>query len=199
MPVGATSRSFRLGRALCACELKTPKRPPRRKAERASFAPQTQGRGGQRKPVMSSSVASEGPSEPALFTRDFALILATQLAFGFAFSSFFLLPKFVVTELHGSPSQVGYVGALAVVAAVLASPICGKLLDRGARRPLMFWGCLLSGCGGFAFLGVTHVGGYLYVVRAVQGLAYTLYFVAAATLVADLSPAARLGQALGWF
>jgi MFS family permease len=148
---------------------------------------------------MSSAAASEEPSEPALFTRDFALILATQLAFGFAFSSFFLLPKFVVTELHGSPSQVGYVGALAVVAAVLVSPLCGKLLDRGARRPLISSGCLLSGLGALAFLGVTHVGSYLYAVRAVQGVSYTLYFVAAATLVADLSPPSRLGQALGWF
>src|SRR5689334_12555319 len=111
---------------------------------------------------MSSVVASEEPSESALFTRDFALILATQLAFGFAFSSFFLLPKFVVTELHGSPRQVGFVGATAVIAAALVSPLCGKLLDRGARRPLMFWGCLLSGLGGIAFVRVTDVGGYLY-------------------------------------
>jgi len=148
---------------------------------------------------MSSATSPDAPSEPPLFGRDFALILATQLAFGLAFSSFFLLPKFVVTELHGSPSQVGYVGALAVVAAVLVSPLCGKLLDRGTRRPLMFCGCLLSGVGALAFLGVTHVGSYLYAVRAVQGISYTFYFVAAGTLVADLSPAARLGQALGWF
>jgi MFS family permease len=148
---------------------------------------------------MSSATSSEEPGEPPLFTRDFALILATQLAFGFAFSSFFLLPKFVVTELHGSPSQVGYVGALAVVAAVLVSPLCGKLLDRGARRPLIALGCLLGGFGGFAFLGVTQVGGYLYAVRAMQGVSYTLYFVAATTLVADLAPTSRLGQALGWF
>lgn len=148
---------------------------------------------------MSSVPDTEAPSEPPLFTRDFALVLATQLAFGFAFSSFFLLPKYVVTKLHGSPSQVGYVGALAVVAAVLASPLCGKLLDRGGRRPLMFVGCLLTGVGGFAFLGVTQIGPYIYAVRALQGVAYTLYFVAAGTLVADLSPPSRLGQALGWF
>ena len=146
-----------------------------------------------------SAATAEEPPEPPLFRRDFALILATQFAFGFAFSSFFLLPKFVVTELYGSPAQVGYVGALAVVAAVLTSPACGKLLDRGGRRPLMFLGCLLSGLAALAFLGVTHVGPYMYAVRAVQGVSYTLYFVAAATLVADLSPPARLGQALGWF
>jgi MFS family permease len=148
---------------------------------------------------MSCASSSEEPSEPDLFTRDFALILATQLAFGFAFSSFFLLPKFVVTELHGSPSQVGFVGAMAVVAAVLASPLCGRLLDRGARAPIIALGCLLSGVGAIGFLGVTEVGAYLYGLRAVQGIGYTLYFVAAATLVADIVPAARLGQALGWF
>jgi MFS family permease len=148
---------------------------------------------------MSSVATSEEPPEPPLFTRDFALVLLTQVTFGIAFSSFLLLPKYVVTELHGSPSQVGYVGALAVVAAVLSSPLCGKLLDRGGRRPLMLAGCLLSGVAAFAFLGVTHIGPYLYAVRALQGISYTLYFVAAATLVADLAPAARLGQALGWF
>jgi MFS family permease len=132
-------------------------------------------------------------------TRDFALILLAQLAFGFAFSSFFLLPKYVVTELSGSPRQVGYVGALAVMASVLASPVAGKLLDRGGRRPLMFVGCTLSALAALAFLEVTRIGAYLYAVRAVQGVAYTLYFVAAATLVADLAPAARLSQALGWF
>ncbi len=148
---------------------------------------------------LSSASSSEAPSEADLFTRDFALVLATQLAFGFAFSSFFLLPKFVVTELHGSPSQVGFVGAMAVVAAVLASPLCGRLVDRGARAPIIALGCLLSGIGAIGFLGVTEVGPYLYALRALQGIGYTLYFVAAGTLVADIAPAARLGQALGWF
>ena len=148
---------------------------------------------------MSSVPTSEEPSEPPLFTRDFALILLTQVTFGIAFSSFLLLPKYVVTELHGSPSEVGYVGALAVVASVLSSPLSGRLLDRGGRRPLMLAGSVLSGLAALAFLGVTHIGPYLYAVRALQGVSYTLYFVAAGTLVADLAPAARLGQALGWF
>jgi len=150
-------------------------------------------------PPASSAADSSEAAEPPLFTRDFALVLATQLTFGFAFSSFFLLPKFVVTQLHGSPSQVGYVGALAVLAAVLVSPLCGKWVDRGSCRPFIVLGNLLSGLGAFAFLAVTEVGPYLYAVRVLQGIAYTLYFVAATTLVANISPPARLGQALGWF
>ncbi|HVY28197.1 MAG TPA: MFS transporter [Polyangiaceae bacterium] len=147
---------------------------------------------------MSSPTAAE-EAEPDLFTRDFALILLTQLAFGFAFSSFFLLPKFVVTALAGSPREVGFVGATSVVAAVLVSPLCGKRLDQGRRAPLMAWGCLLSGWAAFGFVHVSHVGAYLFALRALQGVGYTLYFVAAATLVSDLCPPARLGQALGWF
>ena len=149
--------------------------------------------------MSSSALASEEPAEPPLFTRDFALAVVAQLAFGFAFASFFLLPKYVVTALYGTPSQVGYVGGTAVVAAVLVSPWCGKLLDSGPRRPLLFVGALLTALGALAFVGVTQIGWYLYAVRALQGAAYTLYFVAAATYVADLSPASRLGQALGWF
>ncbi|HYP87280.1 MAG TPA: MFS transporter [Polyangiaceae bacterium] len=148
---------------------------------------------------MSSSVTSAESSEPPLFTRDFALLLATQLAFAFSFSSFFLLPKFVVTELHGSASQVGYVGAFAVVAAVAVSPLCGKLLDSGGRRPLLLAGCVLMGIAAFAFLGVREIGPYIYAARASQGVAYSLYCVAGTTLVADLAAPSRLTQALGWF
>jgi MFS family permease len=147
---------------------------------------------------MSSSTLAES-SEPPLLTRGFALLLATQLAFGFAFSSFFLLPKFVVTELSGSPSQVGLVGALSVFAAVLSSPLCGWLLDRGARRPLIVLGCALSGLAALPYAAVHEVGPLLYGLRLFQGVSYTLYFVGATTLVADLAPATRLGQALGWF
>lgn len=148
---------------------------------------------------MSSPSSPEGDTEPPLLTRDFALVLAVQLAFGFAFSSFFLLPKYVVTELSGSPSQVGYVSAVAVVCSVLASPACGALLDRGARRPLITLGALATALSSAAFLFVSELGPYLYAVRAAQGISFTLFFVAAGTLVADLAPPARLGQALGWF
>lgn len=140
---------------------------------------------------------SPEPGEPRLLSRDFLLVLATQLAFGFAFSSFFLLPKFVVTKLHGTPSQVGYVGALAVLMAVVGSPLAGKLLDRGPRRPLIIAGTSLSALASFAFLGVSELGPYLYAVRALQGVSATVFFVATGTLVADLAPPARLGQALG--
>jgi MFS family permease len=148
---------------------------------------------------MPPASSSEAQAEPPLFSRDLALIIAIQLAFGFAFSSFYLLPKYVVTRLGGSPSQVGYVGACSMVAAVAVSPLCGWLLDRGPRRPLIVAGSALSVLSSLAFLVVHELGPLLYAVRAAQGISFTFFFVSAGTLVADVSPPARLGQALGWF
>jgi MFS family permease len=148
---------------------------------------------------MSADTTSKAPDEPPLLTRDFALVLALQLAFGFAFSTFFLLPKYVVTELAGTASQVGYVGALSVVTAIVTAPLAGQLLARGPRRPIILLGCVMTFLTSLAFLGVGALDAYLYAVRAVQGVAFTLFFVATSTLAADLAPPARLGQALGWF
>lgn len=148
---------------------------------------------------MSDGSASEDPDEPALFSRDFALLLALQVVFGFGFSSFFLLPKYVVTELDGNAGDVGYVGALAVVTGVVLSPLAGKLLAGRPRRPLILLGSGLSVLTSLAFLRVSELGPYLYAVRAAQGVSFTLFWVATSTLVVDIAPAARLGQALGWF
>ncbi len=148
---------------------------------------------------MSSAAQPEGVGEPPLMTPAFALLLGAQLAFGFAFSTFFLLPKYVITELSGSPSQVGHVVAITVACSVLAAPAAGSWLDRGPRRPLITLGALLTALTSAACLFVDEIGLYLYAVRAVQGVSFTLFFIAAGTLVTDLAPPSRLGQALGWF
>jgi MFS family permease len=132
-----------------------------------------------------------------LFSRNLLLLLAVQMAFSLSFSAFFLLPKYVITELHGDAVDVGAVSAVAVVTAVLAAGLCGSLVDRGRRRPPMLIGAALSALCAFGFALVEDIGPMLYFLRAIQGVSSTLFLVAAATLVADLAPRARLGQALG--
>ena len=48
--------------------------------------------------------------------------------------------------------------ALAVLTAVLVSPLCGKLLDRGPRRPLILLGCVSSGLAALPYVAVTELG-----------------------------------------
>jgi MFS family permease len=140
------------------------------------------------------------PREPErLFTPAFALILATQMSFGFSFSTFFLLPKYLATELHAGPAAIGQVTAAAMVAAVLAVPWIGRAIDRYDRRSLITFGALVSAAAALALIPIREIGPALFALRAFQGVALALVFSAAATLVSDIAPAARLGQALGLF
>ncbi|HEY6556503.1 MAG TPA: MFS transporter [Polyangiaceae bacterium] len=139
------------------------------------------------------------PVVERLITPAFALIVAMQLAFGFGFSIFFLLPKYLTTSLHAGPDAVGWVSASAVVAAVLAVPLLGRAIDHYDRRYLIVAGALGSALCALCFTLVQSVGLALLLLRAVQGVSMALVFNAAATLVTDLAPPARMGQALGLF
>ena len=132
-----------------------------------------------------------------LLTRPFVLVLCVQFLFGLSYSTFFLLPKYLSREFQASASVIGAVAATALIAGVLASPITGTLLDRGARRPFITYGALANGLCGGGFALVHAVSVPLYVLRAVHGISYALVFNAIVTLAADLSPSKKLGQAIG--
>jgi MFS family permease len=135
----------------------------------------------------------------ALYTRSFVSLLLAQAAFGYAFSSFFLLPKFIVTELGRGPDAIGLVMAAFGATSVFCIPIVGALVDRIGRRPFMAAGAIVMAGTALGFLRVHEVGPLLYALRALQGVAFAMTFIASATLAADLAPPARLGQALGIF
>lgn len=135
----------------------------------------------------------------ALYTRSFLSLLLAQAAFGYAFASFFLLPKFLATELGAGPDRIGLVMAAFGATSVVFIPVVGSLVDRFGRRGFMTAGALLMATTGVGFLAVHEVGALLYGLRAVQGVAFAMTFIASATLASDLAPPERLGQALGVF
>src|SRR5690606_37401342 len=86
-------------------------------------------------PTNRSSSASQGARAP-LLTAPFVLILVATALFGLAFSSYFLLPKFLATELAADPATIGGLSAVAMFASVLFMPLVGSAVDRRVRRPL---------------------------------------------------------------
>ena len=69
---------------------------------------------------------------PALLTRSFSVLLVAQACFGYAFSSFFLLPKFMANQLHAGPREVGQVLAAHGGTVVILLPLFGAAVDRFA-------------------------------------------------------------------
>ena len=138
-------------------------------------------------------------AEARLLTPAFVLLLGTQFSFGLAFSTFLIFPKYLVTALHAGPAEVGRISALPALVAVIGVPVVARLVDRRSRRALMLAGAALMGVASLAMTAVDSLGPLVYTLRAVQGLSFLLFWNAAATLVTDLAPPARLAQALGWF
>jgi len=84
-------------------------------------------------------------------------------------------------------------------ASVLFMPVVGVAVDRRRRRPLGTLGACVFAVASLGFLVVDSIGPLMWVLRALHGTAYTLFFIAFSTLASDLAPPRRLGQALGLF
>ncbi len=135
----------------------------------------------------------------SLFTRNFVALLAAQACFGFSFSSFFLLPKFMTVELAAGPDEIGSVTAAFYLTAVLLGPWMGTVVDRRGRRRFLTAGALLQAAAAFGFVTVDSVGPLLYALRMLQGAAFAMAFVAGSALAVDEAPPDRLALALGIF
>jgi MFS family permease len=127
-----------------------------------------------------------------------ALIVAV-VAFGFAHSAYFLLPKFLALELHADASQIGVYSSAMWFANVALVPFAGVWIDQRGRLPFAYLGAGVLALTCAAFLAVDRLGPFLLVLRIAHGVAFTFFFVATQTLAADLAPPARLGQVLGYY
>lgn len=136
-------------------------------------------------------------SAAAWLSADLLRVLGAASVWGFAFSTFYLLPKFLAQELHAGPSEIGLTVGVFSIATVVATPFAGWVVDRFPRRYAMVAGSVLMAVAAAGFLGVHGLGALLDGLRVVQGLSYALVVTAVGTLVADVVPRAKLNQALG--
>lgn len=150
-------------------------------------------------PDKSSSDSVANANDEPLLTRQFLLILLTTTFIGMSFSSYFLIPKYLATELNADAPTIGGLNAITMFVSVLFTPIVGAGIDRSGRRRFGTLGAALFALASAGFLFVEQIGPLIWSLRALQGAAFTLFFISLSTLTADLAPPRRLGQAIGLF
>ena len=146
--------------------------------------------------TVDASAQPKASLEPLWSWRLFAVICA-QMTCNYAISTFLLLPKYLSTQLGASASDLGHVNAIQGLIAALSVPFVGGLLERVGRRPLMAAGAALMMVYSLCWLRVDHIGPAVYALQVLLGIAGMLAFSGSVTLVTDLVPASRLGQAIG--
>lgn len=138
-------------------------------------------------------------SEPVRpIPRAFYLVAGANFLFFVNFAFFFLLPLWVLE--HGGGEEIaGRLVGISGFSGLVALPFIGHLLDRFGRRRFMVAGAVVAALCSFGFLAVDSIHPGLYVLRAIQGIAFTFAFTGAQTLAVLFAPIERRAQAIGWF
>lgn len=130
-------------------------------------------------------------------TPELLRVLGAAASWGFAFSSFYLLPKFLAQELGAGPREIGAVVGVFGFATVAVTALSGRWVDRVPRHWAVAAGAALMALSALGFLGVHSIGYAMAALRVLQGASYALVVTAVGALVADLVPGEHLSHALG--
>lgn len=142
---------------------------------------------------------SPTPHRAPLFSVQFALIVASGLAYFCSLAMVMpVLPRYVERELGGGGVAVGIaVGAFAFGAVALRT-LAGRIGDRAGRKLLIVGGALVVAASS-ALYGLVPSLAWLVPMRIVTGFGEAAFFVGAATMVTDLAPVERRGEAVSYW
>jgi MFS family permease len=134
-----------------------------------------------------------------LLTREFVLVTATGFASLLSVGALLpVLPRYAEGPLGGGALGVGVVMGAASIVAVAVQPWAGRIGDRRGRRLLLIGGPLGMAVASFTLVAANTLP-LLVGVRLLAGLGEALFFVAGATVVNDLAPEARRGEAFSYY
>ena len=134
-----------------------------------------------------------------VLTPRFVLVVVSGLAYFVALGTVLpVVPQYVKHRLGGGDLSVGIaVGAL-FIGAVVLRPYAGRLGDRFGRRVLIVMGALVVAVS-ILIYGTVESLAFLIAARVLTGLGEAAFFVGAATMVADLAPVDRRGEAFSYW
>jgi MFS family permease len=109
-----------------------------------------------------------------------------------------LVPKYIEDELLGGELGIGLAIAAFAGVAIAVRPLIGQLVARYGRRAVMIGGASLAAASGSVYGFVDSLPALL-VLRGLTGAGEAALFVAAMTLIVDLSPSDRRAEAASYF
>ena len=129
----------------------------------------------------------------------FGLVWLYSLLTTLAWAALFpVLPLYVRGPLGGGDVAVGIVMSGAPLMAGLAQPLLGRFADRHGRRLLLVGGPLVFATFVLLFSAVDGYGG-LVALRLAAGIGDAAFIVGAVTVLSDLAPVGRRGEAYSIF
>jgi MFS family permease len=112
--------------------------------------------------------------------------------------AFLLLPVWI-KELGGTDSDIGFIMGATSFSTIFSTPLVGFLVDKYDKKILLLLGSILLVLTGISFVALNNLSSLFFLFRILQGIAFSLFFVSAGTLVTEVCPKENRTQALGIF
>ena len=147
------------------------------------------------------SVLTNPPPQPPerVITRQFLTVVVAGLFYFFSLGMLLpIVPLFVAGPLGGSELAVGILVGSFSIGAVLIRPFAGRIGDRMGRKVLIVGGALVVAISVGLYLLVTGPE-MLLAARLLGGVGEAAFFVGAGTMITDLAPPSRRGEAISYW
>jgi MFS family permease len=133
-----------------------------------------------------------------ILTATFVTASIANFLFFTGLAGFVLLPLHL-RQLGATDGQLGLIMACSSATAIVVQPLVGAWVDRSGRRAFLVIGAILTSGVALLFAAAPNTLGLFPLLRALQGVAFSIFFIANFTVVVDLVPPDRRSQALGIF
>ncbi|TVR38404.1 MAG: MFS transporter [Cryomorphaceae bacterium] len=134
--------------------------------------------------------------EKRVYTLQFWLLCLSLFLFLGSFN--LLIPELpAYLRAMGGEQYLGLIISLFALTAGLARPLSGKLTDRIGRIPIIVFGIFISVISGLLYTVVTGIIGF-FIIRLLHGLSAGFTPTGNTSLLTDIIPAAKRGQAMGY-
>jgi MFS family permease len=138
-------------------------------------------------------------TDERLITPRFVLVVVVGLAYFLSLGMLLpVVPLYVKDALGGGDVAVGVAVGAFSFGAVLVRPFAGRIGDRLGRRVLIVGGALVVGVSALLYHLAT-IEAVLIVVRVIGGVGEAAFFVGAGTMITDLAPEDRRGEAISYW
>ena len=136
---------------------------------------------------------------PPLITLRFATVVASGILYFLSIGVVIpAIPRYVKHRLDGGDLAVGIVVGALFVGAVVLRPLAGRIGDRYGRRLLVIGGAFTVGVSMLLYALANSIP-VLVGARVVTGVGEAAFFVGAATMITDLAPVERRGEAISYW
>ncbi len=137
--------------------------------------------------------------EARIWTKSFISLSLTQLLiFTIFYTLLTTLPIYVITSLEESESKAGLVVTFMLLAAILIRPFSAKLIDILGKKQTLFYSVLLYFLTTVSYVFLPSFT-WLVVIRFIHGLSFGIVTTVMGAIVANIIPASRRGEGMGYF